>query len=191
MRKSHAAQHIRRLGELNILVPDDLYAVAPRVEKVEKRSGEGLDARVAQCLASGLLVIDHKSKVTPIVGGLCTALLECEELVTQIDERHGIAFASKFEIEQAGIESQSRFDVADFESDVIEPDDARFFCFRHGALHSEAGSIRSRGRSMILKIAMTRVGIAAGHLGPSRSGARVNRDQSLISGSPDSGSNTR
>src|SRR4029077_14926206 len=135
---------IRRLGELNVLVSDDLYAVAPRIEKVEKRSGEGLDARVTQCLASGLLVIDHKSKVTSIVDRLCTALLECKELVTQIDERHGIAFASTFEIEQAGIESRSRFDVAAFESDMIEPDDARFFCFRHGALHSELGSIPSR-----------------------------------------------
>src|SRR5713226_3433150 len=99
MREPHAAQHIRRLGELNILVPDDLYAVAPGVAKVEKRSGERLDSRVAQCLASGLLVIDHKSKVTSIVGGLCTSLLECKELVPEVDEGHGVALASKFEIE--------------------------------------------------------------------------------------------
>jgi hypothetical protein len=69
--------------------------------------------------------------MTPIVGGLCTALLECKELVSQIDEGHRIAFASKFKIEQATVESQSRFDVTDLESDMIETDDARLSCFRH------------------------------------------------------------
>src|SRR2546428_5067788 len=131
MRESHAAQHIRRLGELNILVADDLDAVAPRVEKVEKRSREGLDSRVAQCFAGGFLIIDYKSKVTPIVGGLRATLLERKELVSEVDEGHRIAFASKFEIEQAGVESQSRFDVTHFEGDMIESDDARFFPSRH------------------------------------------------------------
>jgi hypothetical protein len=44
MRESHAAQHIWRFGELNIVVPEDLYTVAPGVEKVEKRPGQSLDA---------------------------------------------------------------------------------------------------------------------------------------------------
>jgi hypothetical protein len=34
MRQSHAAQHVRRLGELKVVVADNLYAVAPWVEKV-------------------------------------------------------------------------------------------------------------------------------------------------------------
>src|ERR1700676_2388083 len=131
MRESHTAQHVRRFSELDILVRDDLYAVAPRVEKVEKRSGQGLDARVDQRFASGLFVIDYKPKMTSIVGGLCTALLERNELVSQIDERHRIAFASKFKIEQPTVEGQSRFDVTDLESDIIETDDTRFCCFRH------------------------------------------------------------
>src|SRR5713101_1514970 len=133
MRESHTAQHVRRFSKLDILVRDDLYPVAPRVSKVEKRSRQGLDTRVDQCFASGLFVIDYKPKMTPIVDGLCTALLERNELVSQIDERHGIAFASKFKIEQPTIESQSRFDVTDLESDMIETDDARFGCFRHRA----------------------------------------------------------
>src|SRR5205814_4316744 len=141
MRESHAAQHVRRLGELNILVADDLDAVTPRVEKIEKRSREGLDSRVGQCFAGRFLVIDHKSKVTPIVGGLHAALLERNKLVSQIDDGHRVAFASKFEFEQAGVESQSRFDVTDLESDMIEPDDARFIPLRHSA------SIPSQARS--------------------------------------------
>src|ERR1700730_9248348 len=101
MRESHTAQHVRRFSKLDILVCDDLYPVAPRVSKVEKRSGQGLDGRVDQCLASGLFVIDYKSKMTSIVGGLGTALLQRNELVSQVDERHGIAFAAKLKIEQA------------------------------------------------------------------------------------------
>ena len=62
MRQSHAAQHVRRLGELDIVVADDLDAIAPRVEKVEKRAGQGLDPRIGQRLADGILVVDHKSK---------------------------------------------------------------------------------------------------------------------------------
>ena len=58
MRESHAAQHMRCFSELDILVPYNLYAVAPWVEKVEKRSRQGLDACVDQCLASGLLAIN-------------------------------------------------------------------------------------------------------------------------------------
>src|SRR5438034_3572409 len=133
MREPHAAQHVWRLGELNILVADDLDAVAPRVEKVEKRSRESLDSRVAQCFAGRFLVVDHQSKVTPLVDRLRATLLERKELVSEVDESHGFAFASKFEIEQAGVKIQSRFDVTDFESDMIEPDDARFFRFRHRA----------------------------------------------------------
>src|SRR5450631_1690122 len=134
MRESHAAQHIGRFCELDILVPDNLYAVAPRVPKIEKRSRQGLDAGIDQCFASGLFVIDDKPKMTSIVGGLCTALLQRNELVAQIDERHVIALAAKLEIEQPAIESQSRLDVTDLERDMIETDDARFGCFRHRAL---------------------------------------------------------
>src|SRR5687767_1205950 len=144
MRQSHAAQHIRRFGELNILVADDLYAVAPRVEKVEKRSGQRRDACIGQRFASDLLVIDDKSKMAPIVGGLCTASLECNELVSQIDEGHRIAFASKLKIEQATVERESRFDVTDLESDMIEPHHARFSCLGHEASNSLQASISIR-----------------------------------------------
>jgi hypothetical protein len=46
MRQSHAAQHVRRFRELNIVVADNLDAVAPRIEKVKERAGQRLDPRV-------------------------------------------------------------------------------------------------------------------------------------------------
>jgi hypothetical protein len=56
MRQSHAAQDVRRLGELDIVVTDNLDAIAPWVEKVEKRAGQRLDACFGQRLADDILV---------------------------------------------------------------------------------------------------------------------------------------
>ena len=86
MRQSHATQHVRCLGELDVLVADNLYAVAPRVEKIEKRAGQRLDPRVGQLPAHGVLVVDYKPKMTSLVSGLSAPLLQREKLVAQIDE---------------------------------------------------------------------------------------------------------
>src|ERR1700693_5878491 len=107
MRQSHAAQHVRRLGELDVVVADNLDAVAPRVEKVEKRAGQRLDTRVSQCLADCILVVAHKSKMASLLRGLSPSLLQCEELVAQIDEGRTAALAPKLEVEQSTVKSQS------------------------------------------------------------------------------------
>src|SRR6476620_3942981 len=135
MRQSHAAQHVRRLGELDIVVADNLYAIAPGVEKVEKRAGQRLDPRVGQRLADGILGVDHKPKMTPLVSGLSSAFLQCQELVAKIDEGRSAALAPKFEIEQSTVENQSLFDITDFERCVVETNGAGFSYFNHGALH--------------------------------------------------------
>src|SRR5215470_561991 len=66
VREPHAPQHVRCLGELNIGVSDDLDAVAPRVEKVEKRSRQGLNACISQRPTYGFLVIDDQAEVAAI-----------------------------------------------------------------------------------------------------------------------------
>jgi hypothetical protein len=111
MRQSHAAQHVQRLGELDVVVADNLDAVAPRVEKVKERAGQRLDPRVSQRFADCILVVNHKSKMAALVSGLSTPLLQCEELVAEIDEGRRAALAPKFEIEQSTVESQSFFDI--------------------------------------------------------------------------------
>ena len=126
MRQSHAAQHVRRLGELDIVVADNLDAIAPRVEKVEKRAGQRLDPGVGQRFADGILVVDHKPKMTSLVSRLSSAFLQCQELVAQIDEGRIGALATKFEIEQSTVERQSLFDITDFERYVVETKGARF-----------------------------------------------------------------
>ena len=81
MRQSHAAQHVRRLRELDVFVADDLYSVAPRVEEIEKLTGQRVDAGLRQRTADRVLVINHEFKMTAVVGSLGVALLEREELI--------------------------------------------------------------------------------------------------------------
>src|SRR5215813_15085465 len=132
MGEPHPAQHARRLGELDVVVVDDLDSVAPGVAEIEEGAGQRLDARRRQRTAYRVLVVDHETKMTAVVGGLGAALLQREELIAQIDERRGLALAAQFELEQAAIERQRLLDIADLEGDMVETDGARFFCFRHG-----------------------------------------------------------
>jgi hypothetical protein len=42
------------------------------------------------------------------------------------------ALAPKREVEQSTVESQSLFDITDFQRDVVETNGASFSCFGHG-----------------------------------------------------------
>ena len=53
--------------QLDIVVRNDLNAIAPWTLKIEKRTGQWFNIRVGQRLADCLLVIDHKSKRAPVV----------------------------------------------------------------------------------------------------------------------------
>src|SRR5262245_46716785 len=74
--------------------------------------------------------------MTPIVGRLRATLLKRNELVAEIDERHRIALASKLEIEQAAVEGQRLFDIADLKRHMIETNQSRFCLLRHESLQS-------------------------------------------------------
>jgi hypothetical protein len=71
--------------------------------------------------------------MTSLVGRLSTALLQCEELIAQIDEGRSAALAPKLEVEQSAVEGQSLFDIANLERNVVETNGARFCCSSHGA----------------------------------------------------------
>src|SRR5262245_16495189 len=118
MREPHPAQHIRRLGELDVIVADDLDPVAPRVEEVEEATGQRLDAGCRERAANRVLVVDHEAEMAAVVGRLLTALLQRQELVAQIDEGRGLALAAQLEIEQAAVEGERLLDIADLESDM-------------------------------------------------------------------------
>src|SRR5262249_50599588 len=131
MGEPHAAQHVRRLGELDVVVADDLYPVAPGVAEIEEPTRQRLDARRRQRAAHRVLVVDHETEMAAVVGALDAALLQREKLIAQIDERRGLALAAQFELEQASVERQRLLDIADLDSDMVETDGALFPCFRH------------------------------------------------------------
>src|SRR6476646_8981693 len=97
MSQAHAAQNVRRLRELNVVVADDLDAVAPRIAEVEERPRQCFDARLGQCLANGLLVVDDEPKVATVVRGLSASLLQRQKLVAEVDEGHVLAFPAKID----------------------------------------------------------------------------------------------
>src|SRR6202795_43913 len=76
MRQPHAAQHVGCLCELNVVVTDYLYSVAPGRPKIKKRPVEGGNTSCLECLAGGLLVVDDEAKVATIVCRLPAALLK-------------------------------------------------------------------------------------------------------------------
>jgi hypothetical protein len=134
MRQPHSAQHIRCLGELYVVVADDLEAIAPRIAEVEERSRQHLNARRGQRLADGVLVVNHKAEMSTVVWRLFAAFLKRKELVAQINERHFLVFTAQLELEYPRVERQRFLDIAHFERNVIETHDARLFGFRHRIL---------------------------------------------------------
>ena len=74
----------RRLGELYVVVANDLEAIAPRIAEVEKRSRQHLHARL---------------QMAAVVWRLFATFLKREELVAQINERHILVFPAQLELE--------------------------------------------------------------------------------------------
>src|SRR5690242_4768945 len=106
MRQTHPTQHIGRLRELDVVVTDDLYSVAPWITKVKERTVKWGNTGCLECLAGSLLVVDDETEVSTIISGLPPALLKSNKLIAQIDEGHGIALAAQFEFENTPIECQ-------------------------------------------------------------------------------------
>src|SRR5262245_27027652 len=141
MREAHAAQHVRRLRELDVVIPDDLDAVAPGIAEIKEAPGQHLDPGLRQRLAHRLFVIDDQAEMPAVIGGLPTAFLQGEELIAKIDESRVLALAPQLEFEQAAVERQCLFDVADLERDVIETNRARLLCFSHAGSPQSASSL--------------------------------------------------
>src|SRR5690606_32817523 len=119
VRQPPATKHVRRLGELNVVIADDLDAVPPWVEEIQKAPRQRLNASFLQGRAYRLLVIDHQCKVPAVAGRLPAALLKGEAAVTEIDEGSVFALAAQLEVEQPTVEFQRLVDVADLDRDVI------------------------------------------------------------------------
>ena len=136
MREAHATQDIGGLGELDIRVVNDLYAVASRVPEIEEGAIKQANTCCLERLAGRDLVVDDKTEMTAIVGWLFATLLERDELVAQIDEGHGVALAAQLEGKEAAVERERLFNVGNLERDVVETHQARFPKLSHWFLQS-------------------------------------------------------
>ena len=98
MLQAHAAQDIGGLGELDVVVADDLDAVAPGIAEIQERPRKRIHACIEQLSADGFLIVDNKAEVTSVVGALAAAFLERDELIAEIDESRALALASQREM---------------------------------------------------------------------------------------------
>src|SRR6185369_5452630 len=144
VREPHSAQHAGCLGELDVVVSDDLDAIAPRVAKIEEAPFERGDTSRLELLAGRFLVIDNQTEMATVISGLFTAPLQRNELIAQVDEGHGIAFAPQLECEEAAVERQRLLDVADLERDMVEADDAGLLRSSHGISYCSDRVYRAR-----------------------------------------------
>ncbi len=62
-------QHLLSLGELHLVVLDDLEVVPPGVEEVETAAGANRDASRLESAPCRLLVVDNEPEVTGAVRG--------------------------------------------------------------------------------------------------------------------------
>src|SRR5207302_1604647 len=106
--------------ELNVVVADDLYPIAPGIPKIQERPVERRDTGCFECFAGRFFIIDDKSEVPAIVCGLPATLLQGDELIAEVDEGHGVAPAAEFEREDAAVERQRFADISNFKRDVVE-----------------------------------------------------------------------
>ncbi len=86
MRQPHAAQHIGRLGELDVFIADNLDTVPPRIAEIEKPAGQDGNASLRQRGADSFLVVDDESEMSAAIGSLGAPLLQCEKLIAEVDE---------------------------------------------------------------------------------------------------------
>ena len=94
MGEPHSAQHGGGFGELNVLVTNDLDAVAPWIEEIKKRPGKDCYARLGKGRADGFLIVDNEDEMPTVVRALGTPLLEREKLIAKIDKGCRLTFAA-------------------------------------------------------------------------------------------------
>src|SRR5215472_3490072 len=113
--EAHCMQYMRRLGELNIGVLDDLDAIAPRVEKIEERSGQEPSARRLDPRAHAGAVIDDEAEMPALVFVAGFGFHQIDELVAELDESIAGPFPPEREIEDLAVKFESLVDIAHFE----------------------------------------------------------------------------
>src|SRR5262245_45332851 len=101
----HTLEHVRGLGELDVVIGHDFDPVAPGIAEIEPLV-DTLEAKFFQSSTHRLTVIDDKTEVTLVVGPLGLAEAQLNKLVTHVDEGVVVAFPTKLKIKDRSIEFQ-------------------------------------------------------------------------------------
>src|SRR4029077_1059996 len=127
-------------------IGDHLDAVAPRIEEVEERP-------VYEARAGGLgkvahlgAVVDDQAEMALAIRVRRFGLHQRQKLVAHVDEGLGLAAPAQREAEDFSVEGERLLDVADFERDVIDADQAGERCRAHDAVSAEGWGICRRWR---------------------------------------------
>src|SRR5215475_9815335 len=107
----HTLEHVRCLGELDVVIGHDFDPIAPRIAEIEPLVNT-LEAKLFQSSAHRFPVIDDKAEVTLVVGPLGLAEAQLNKLVTHIDESVVVAFPTELKIKDRAIEFQRLVQVA-------------------------------------------------------------------------------
>ena len=123
--EAHRAQHMRRLGELDIGVFDHLDPIAPGIEKVEELSRQQFAARGLDPRAYARAIVDDEPEMTAPVLVRISGLHHIDELVAELDESIARPLGPKLEVEDLAVKIEGLLDVPDLDRDVIDADKSR------------------------------------------------------------------
>src|SRR6056297_1946587 len=116
----HAGQDAIGFRELDVLVSDDLNAIAPRVPEIKETVRHDIYTHLFDAPLDKRLVRDYQAEMTVRVPRLLVDFRQSEELIAHIDKRHGLALATQFEVEERAVKGERLFNVTNFERDVID-----------------------------------------------------------------------
>ena len=122
----HRTEHIRRLGGLDIAVLHYLDAIAPRIQEIEKGSWQDLPTGRLYARTHARSIVDDQPEMAAAIRVLHRRFHQVDELVAELDKGIPRPFRPQREVEDFSVELKRLLDVADFEGDMIDADEAGF-----------------------------------------------------------------
>jgi hypothetical protein len=112
--------------------------VPPGVAEVQAPPREDLGAGLLEQAADLVAVVHDQAEVAALVGRLAPSLLEGDELVAHVHERHPRRPPAQGQVEDPAVEGERLVDVADLERHVVDAHQAG--ALGHGASQLSASA---------------------------------------------------
>lgn len=109
--RAHALEHMGILGELNVIVRHHFDSVPPRIAKVQPLV-DALEAEFFHRPAHRLAIVHDKTEMALVVGPLCLAEAQLDELIAKIDESIVIGAVPQLEVKQRAVKFERLIEIA-------------------------------------------------------------------------------